>query len=149
MNCSLPSITSVRMIHICQYRFGKLSEVTTPHSFKLGASGVTLVCRPIPSFVSTTEARHGSKQLLSRLARADVWYASAFTRGSLPRNLQTLLSCQCAKRTTAPFFLRVQIAESVFPPVGCRLFIPFRERRGLLAWRGEICVQAMGKKTYR
>jgi hypothetical protein len=63
--------------------------VTTPHSSRLRASGVTLVCRPIPSFVSTTEARPGSKQLLSRLARADVWYARAFTRGSLPRNLQT------------------------------------------------------------
>ena len=71
-----------------------------------------------------------SKQLLYRLARADVWCASAFTRGSLPRNLQTLLGCQCAKRTSGTFFLRDEKAEIVFPPVGGRLFFPLRERRG-------------------
>src|SRR6266446_6843101 len=51
-------------------------------------------------------------QLLSRLARADVWYASAFTRGSFPRNLLALLGWKSAKRTHASFFRRVEKAES-------------------------------------
>jgi hypothetical protein len=46
--------------------------VTTPHAYKAGASGMTLVCRPIPIVRFNHRSETNSKQLLSRLARADV-----------------------------------------------------------------------------
>src|SRR5258708_33820968 len=75
-----------------------LRAVTTPHASKAGASGITLVCRPTP----LVRFNHMSelsllKQLMYRLARADVWDARAFTQGSLPWNLQTQLGPQWAK----------------------------------------------------
>jgi hypothetical protein len=42
------------------------------------------------------------------MARADVWYASAFTQGSLPWNLQTLLSWKSAKELLTHSFERRQ-----------------------------------------
>src|SRR6266568_5246130 len=49
--------------------------------------------------LKTTSVSHGT---------ANVWYASAFTQGSLPWNLQTLLSCQCAKELLTHSFERTQ-----------------------------------------
>jgi len=107
---------------------------------KPGASGMTLVCRPTPfvRFMHTSETKltatcvaHGT---------ANVWYASAFTQGSLPWNLQTLLSCQCAKellihsfeRTQKwKVFLRLRAARLSSPCVNAGAF-----RRGLV--RGEL-----------
>jgi hypothetical protein len=77
-----------------------------------------------------------SKQLLSWLAPADVWYARAFTQGSLPWNLQTRLSCQCAKELPIhsferthkwKVFLRLRAARLSSPCVNAGAF-----RRGLV-----------------
>jgi hypothetical protein len=82
--------------------------VTTPHGCKPGASGMTRMCRPTPiaRFMHTSETKltatcvsHGT---------ANVWDARAFTQGSLPWNLQTRLSCQCAKELLLHSFVRRQ-----------------------------------------
>ena len=67
--------------------FNTCDKVTTPRGCKPGASGMTLVCRPTPSFVSYTPARQSSQQLVYRMAHTDVRYATAFTAGNdLPAN---------------------------------------------------------------
>lgn len=50
--------------------------------------------------------------------------------------MQTLVGWKSAKRTMQLFLLRQRKAERVFP-LGGGLFIPLRERRGLLAWIGK------------
>jgi len=45
--------------------------VTTPHGSKPWASGLTQVCRPIPSFVSCTQARQAQATCVSH-GRASV-----------------------------------------------------------------------------
>jgi hypothetical protein len=99
---------------------------------------MTLVCGSHTTVRFNHRSETSSKQLLYRLARADVWYASAFTQANdLAWNCLTLLVCQCAKRTVPLFSLRKEKAECVFPPAGGKLFIPMCERRGFLAWIGK------------
>ena len=103
--------------------------VTTPHGYKPGASGVTLVCRPTPIVRFNHRSEQGStNNFLSRLARADVWDARAFTQGSLPWNLQARLSCQCAKEL--PMYSFAPLAKRKGLPAGSAPFIPIARSKG-------------------
>ena len=85
--------------------------MTTPHSYKPGASGMTQVCRPTPFVRFMHRSETSSKQLLYRLARADGWCARAFTRGSLPRNHRNTGELEVGKRTIDLFLHTSQNPE--------------------------------------
>src|SRR5258708_8472001 len=68
------NLTSIGKMHMETLRI----KVTTPHGSKPGASGMTLMCRPTPIVRFNHRSEQGSKKLLYRSARVDVWVARAF-----------------------------------------------------------------------
>ena len=105
-------------------------EMTTPHSSKLEASGMTPVCRPTPLVRLNQHARavaHHTTHVL--VGTANGWGARAFTRGSLPRNLQTRFGWKSADELLVDSF-GPDKGGNDFPPTGGAPFIPMRERRG-------------------
>ena len=86
--------------------------------------------------VSSTQAGVTHRPV-DRMAHRTVRFARAFTRGSFPRNPQTLLGCQCA-REQVYHSTNVQKMQERIPSAGGAPDIPMSEARGFTARSGNV-----------